>query len=60
MPSGSAFSITYPSTISVTGITTCDVIYGGVTYSMTGCSVDTTSRSIYVEDGFNTAVTAGS
>ena len=60
MASGSAFEITYPSIVSISGsLTTCTVTYNAVTYTMTGCFVDTSNKKIYVKGGFDIAVSAG-
>jgi hypothetical protein len=64
MASGSAFYITYPSTISVASTTSsCYVTFFSQVYPMT-CVVDTSSRTVKVygdgtTTGLNTAVTAG-
>lgn len=60
MASGGTFIINYPSTVTAAStLTTCKVTYSGVTYSMTGCTVDTSAKTIKVKTGFNTAVSAG-
>ncbi|CDW77580.1 UNKNOWN [Stylonychia lemnae] len=60
MAAGGAFKVTYPSTVSSDGsITTCNVIYSSVTYSMSGCTVDTTNKIISIPTGFTQAVAKG-
>lgn len=60
MPSGSAFLITYPATVSpASSLTTCQVIYSGVTYLMSGCTVDTSTKTIYIPTGFSSTVSIG-
>src|SRR5690349_21119390 len=60
MPSGSAFLLTYPSSVTVPStLSTCQVIYNSQTYTMTSCLVNTSSRTIKISGGFATSVTAG-
>lgn len=61
MPSGAAFKITYPSTIVIgTGtLSKCTVTYKSVVYIMTGCTVDSANRFIYVNTGLTATINAG-
>ncbi len=56
--SGSSYLVTYPSTVSTTGITTCNGIYNSVTYPLT-CLLDTGTSSIKVSN-LNVAIPKGS
>lgn len=61
MPSGSAFKVTYPSSVSVASstLTKCQVLHNTVIYTLTGCSVDIANRVVTIATGFNSAVNAG-
>jgi hypothetical protein len=57
MPSGSSFLITYPPTVQppVT-LTTCEIAYKGISYSLYACAVDLDNSLISISGGFNAAV----
>ncbi|CDW83721.1 UNKNOWN [Stylonychia lemnae] len=60
MRTGGSFKITYPTSVSSNGyISTCNVIYNSVTYSMSGCIIDTSARIISIQSGFSQAVAKG-
>ena len=59
MPIGASFKIFYPSSVTISGITVCSILYNSVTTTLTGCSLDSTNSVIYITSGFNTAVNAG-
>ena len=59
MPVGASFKIFYPSSVTISGITVCSILYNSVTTTLTGCSLDPTNSVIYITSGFNTAVNAG-
>jgi len=59
MPSGSAFLITYPNTVTVpSSLKTCYVTYAGTSYTMSNCTIDTSNNTIMISNGFNKAVTS--
>ena len=61
MPVGSAFLIEYPPTVAPPPVlSTCNILYGGITYNLYGCAVDLDNAIITVAGGFNTLVSAGS
>jgi hypothetical protein len=59
MPANSAFKVTYPSTVTITALTKCQIVYKTVTYTMTSCSLDVGNRVISISGGFTLAVAAG-
>jgi hypothetical protein len=60
MANGGAFKVTYPPEVEYSGtLSTCEVAYSGITYTMSSCSVDTTTRVITVAGGFTPSVPLG-
>ncbi len=62
MPAGSAFLITFPSTVQPPRtpevLETCSIEYNGLTYDLTACEVHYDILTIKVKGGFNTEVEA--
>ena len=58
IPSGGSFVITYPSAVSISSVSTCSVIVGGITYTMT-CGLTTAARKITMTTGLTSTIAKG-
>lgn len=59
MAANAAFKIYYPSSVVITSLSTCQIVYNLQTYNPNVCSLDTTNQVISIYGNFAVAVPAG-